>query len=228
MPPSYFESPETKLAEQVLGEEIRGAVPVVNTSVSSYVDQSKMVASMQIANVPPEVALGGGIIPPSAVTAPYEYRQQPDLGPVQAAALPLIPIVTGGISIIYWLSRALAIPLGALGLVNHILDLFEFGRIFIYIRGDSFGSLPPQVAFTWWYLLRQDRQRVVKLRMEAADKGGISGAIPPIRGFGPQADALEGGKSPWEKINPFEGGSFFDRINPFVAGSKTFGDYINI
>jgi hypothetical protein len=93
--------------------------------------------------------------------------------------------------------------------------MFQYGRIFLYYKNDEIGSMSPEVAWSWFYNLRADVRRNVRMRMEGADKGGLSGAIPPIRGY--EVDKGEDGKSPWEKFNPFEEGSLGDRLNPFVV-----------
>lgn len=191
MPPSWQESPETRIAQQVIAEDVRGGLPVVNTSQSVAVPQAKMVASMTVAS------FGTAAVP---------------------VALPVLVV-----PILFWVARAMGVGsaiLGAAGIITGILDLFAFGRIFIYYKGEEIGSMPPEVAWTWFYELRANVQRNVRLRMEGADKGGFSGAIPPYRGYGSGEDWGDGGKSLWDKINPFDPqDSLGDKLNPFVGGN---------
>ena len=101
------------------------------------------------------------------------------------------------------------------GIITSILDMFDFGRIFIYYKGEELGSLPPEIAWVFYYQSRPEVQKNLRLRMEAADKGGYSGSIP-LGPRGQDRDDGGDGKSPWEKFNPFNEGSLGDRLNPFV------------
>lgn len=190
MPPTWINNPETQIAQQLVAESVRGSLPVANTIAPTFVDTPKLVASVSIAYLPAEA----GIPVPQTATA----------------AVAILPIV-------FWLSRILGVggtALGVLAALDSVLGLFEFGRIFVYIDGKSFGSMPPPVAWAWYYQLRQDRQRRVRLRMEGADKGGFSGAIPPYRGYD---SGIDDGKSFLDKINPFNPeDSLGDKLNPFV------------
>lgn len=204
IPPSWEQSPESLIAAQVIAEGVRGGLPVVNTTLDTAPPIGKMLASMQIAALPSEMMVAS-VSMKAAVPAGFA-----------------IPVT---LPILVWLMRAIGTTIGALGIVGTILDLFKFGRIFIYIDGKAWGSMPPEVAWVWYYELRADLQRKTRLRMEGADKGGLSGAVPPYRGYD---SGIDDGKSPWEKINPFGPGSLGDRLNPFVVGPDYFGGYGNL
>lgn len=187
VPPSWMTSPETIIAQQILAEDVRGNFPVENTQTMSRPPVEKMVASMAVAT---QVS-GLGAVPAANSSVPY------------------LPIV-------FWLARVLGISttaVGSIGIFASVLGLFEYGRIFVFWKGEAIGAMIPELALTWYYELDGNQQRHVRMRMEAADKGGWSSALPlGSRGYSPD----ESGESPWDKINPFEPGSFWDRINPFI------------
>lgn len=202
MEPDWLIDPTTQTAEQALAEAVVGELPggggsPVSVPVGKIIG-SYAIAGMQAEQMVPLVAtLSSKSMGNSQSRMPIGF-----LPPVLGAALPIV----------YWLARQLGIG-SILGISGWMLDMFQFGRVFMYWEGEAIGSLPPPEAFTWYYGLNGNQQRKARLRMEAADKGGKFQRAP-IPGAG--NDSFRS-KSFWERLNPWAGGdSFWQRINPFT------------
>lgn len=207
--PDYLMNPEGSLAEQVLAEGVVGELPVDTAPPATALDTSKLLGSMALAALPAEMMM------------PVEYTfgiARVTAGD-QQGALPLVfippvaaAIGTAGFRMAWWIAGMLGIS-GILGISGWVLDMFKFGRVFLYWKGEAIGSLAPPEAFLWYSELNGNQQRFARMRMEAADKGGANQRAP-VRAPGEQDFRS---KSFLERLNPFHGGdSFWQRIWPFT------------
>lgn len=210
--PDYLTAPETSLAEQAIAEGVLGGLQGVDSAPVTVVNVPKMVASIAIAAAPPEflfpVAMNGRALFQRLPLMPTGRMFPLQVGP--PGFIPLVPSAGAALAAATWVGRMLGIG-GILGISGWILDMFSFGRIFLYWKGEPIGSLAPREAFVWFAELNGNQKKFARMRMEGADKGGANQRAPGTGGKSFRS------KSFWERLNPYsEGDNFWQRINPFT------------
>lgn len=205
--PDWLDNPEGAIAAQLIAEDVVGSLPTGTQLPQIMPPISKMVGSMALASLPPEMML-----PVEMTWGTGEVRSASEAQP--AIFLPPLAAAAGaaGFRMAWWLASMLGIS-GILGITGWVLDMFKFGRVFLYWKGEPIGSLAPPEAFLWYSELNGNQQRFARMRMEAADKGGANQRAP-VRA---PDDQNFKSKSFFERLNPFHGGdSFWQRIFPFT------------
>lgn len=220
IPPSYLATPESSLAEIELVASVVGELPVDGARPVTEPNVSKIMASVGVSTLPPEQMIPsvptfqtGSVLNPGLRLQPLPYDPD-EFGEVLGAGLPIIAGLGLAASALPWIMRMMGI--GGLVFGINLLDMFQYGRIFVYWEGKAIGSMEPEHAWVWYAELQGNQQRKVRMRMEGADKGGKNQRAPGYQGGSGDTQGSLPGESILEKINPLSPGSFWDRLIPWI------------